>query len=318
MTRRCSNSKCYYDDGSSCPEGKLDVADCPFWNAGVSEDESTPSPIEVAARVPWTGSALGTTDLGLLVPRARTIVVGVMGAHDTGKTTLLTAAYLQTLNGQQLASARFAGSRSLGAWESLAAWMRFEDGARPASFPPHTPHGTSRVPGLLHLALRKPNEDFRDILFTDAPGEWFSHWAMNENAPEAAGARWIAQHATAFLLFADCDRLSGKDKGPARNAIRNLIERLGNHVHGRPTMLIWAKADKQPSEKIRQTIREALEHHIPHATQANTTIEDPSTITMALGSVIDASWLPPRGQRIRPPVLQHEPFNAFRGHRADT
>jgi len=316
MNRRCSNANCFVDDGEACALGKLDVAECPSWSAGETKAEGAPSPLLTSARLPWSGSALGLADLTNLVPRGRSILVGVLGAHDAGKTTLLTGNYLQLLRGHALADACFAGSRTLGAWESLAAWTRFDDAARPPSFPPHTPRGTSRVPGLLHLTLRGPQDELRDVLLTDAPGEWFTRWSIQENAPDAEGARWIVRHADAFLVLADCLRLCGPKRGQGRKDVRQLLERLGNHVGNRPTVLVWAKADHHPPEGIRGAIRRALNELVPHATEVESSTEQRETIVTTLEAALRPAWAPPRARPVAEPILQHEPFAAFRGHRA--
>jgi hypothetical protein len=253
-------------------------------------------------------------DLTNLVPRARTILVGVLGAHDAGKTTLLTGNYLRIVRGEKLAGAGFAGSRTLGAWESLAAWTRFHDAACQPSFPPHTPRGTTRVPGMLHLALRDSADELRDVLLADAPGEWFKTWSTTEDAPGAEGARWIARHADAFLVLADCERLCGPKRGSTRNEIRKLLERLGNHVGSRPTTLVWAKSDFHPSDDIRASIREALTSRIRHATEVEATTERVDSLAAALEAVLTPAWSAPRARPITAPVLQHDPFAAFRGN----
>jgi hypothetical protein len=240
----------------------------------------------------------------------------VLGAHDAGKTTLLTANYLQLLRGRRLADAAFAGSRTLGAWESLSAWMRFEDAARTPSFPPHTPRGTSRVPGLLHIALRGPRDEVRDVLLTDAPGEWFTRWAIQEDALEAEGARWVVRHADAFLVLADCARLCGAERGQARAEIRQLLERLGNHGKERPAVLVWSKADQKPADGIRGAIRRALRESLPYASEIETSTERPHELAEALEAALRPAWTPPHAQGVVEPILRHQPFAAFRGARA--
>lgn len=316
MSWRCTNPTCHVHDGEACAMGHKSELECPSWEKSPAESTNTPRPAEVSSRIPWSGSTLGLADLSLLAPRGRTILVGVMGAHDSGKTTLLTGSYLQLLQGLSLAGARFAGSRTLGAWESLAAWTRFDDAARFPSFPPHTPRGTNRVPGLLHLALRGPEDDFRDLLLTDAPGEWFTRWSTQEKAPDAAGARWVARQADAFLVLADCGRLSGDTRGQARSETRLLLERLGNHVNGRPVVLVWSKTDCSPPEGIRSAILRTLKESIPHSTQAETTSTQPETLLAALGQAVQAAWLPKPARSVTEPVLQMTPFAAFRGFHA--
>jgi hypothetical protein len=247
--------------------------------------------------------------------RARSIIIGVVGAHDAGKTTLLMGTYVMVQRGDQIANARFAGSRSLEAWESLAAWARFTDAARLPSFPPHTPRGVGRAPGLLHVALRGADNELRDVLLTDAPGEWFTRWAVQRDSPECEGARWTSENADGFLIVADCGRLSGEDRGTAREATRSIIERVGDVVDGRPVTFVWAKSEQQPPTGIRRAIDDALAQRIPHATQVESRVDKPETLCAAVGGIIEASWWPPLGEVSRVPILSSTPFEAFRGHR---
>lgn len=323
MSQRCSNTQCYVHERESCPLGEMPHTECAAWRGDTTETEpetTTLPSAQASARVPWSGSALGLADIAHLTPRARSIVIGVLGAHDAGKTTLLIGNYLQLLQGRTLTGAQFAGSRTLGAWESLAAWTRFDDAARLPSFPPHTPRGTSRIPGLLHLALRAANDEFRDVLLTDAPGEWFSDWAMTADALGAEGARWVVNKADAFLVFADCQRLSGSERGTARKDLRELLERLGNHVGNRPTVLVWAKdeAEYQPSEGIRNAIRQALNTQIPHASESSSSTNRPESLLSALATLLAATWTPALAQPVVEPIHHHQPFAAYRGHHAHT
>jgi len=318
MTRKCSNPRCFVHDGESCDEGNINHLECASWAAKSSEDETSEVATNNSSRVPWSGSALGLVDLTNLVPRGRSILVGVLGAQNSGKTTLLTANYLQLIKGKKVSNADFSGSRTLGAWESLAAHIRFEDSARNPSFPPHTPRGTGRVPGLLHLALRNQDEEFRDVLLADAPGEWFTRWSVKEDAPEAEGARWVVKHADAFIVMADCDRLCGSERGTTRRETRELIERLGNHVGSRPVVFVWAKSENNPPEKIESAIRQALTNSIPHAVEHRTTTNIPDTLLAALTNTVDLAWLPSSAKAVTVPVLCNQPYHAFRGHYGDS
>lgn len=317
--RRCTNQACFAHDGEQCADGKHDISECPSWaQAPAGSEETLVRPVNNDSRVPWSGSALGLSDLANLLPRGRSIVIGVLGAHDAGKTTLLTANYLQLHRGAAPAGWDFAGSRTLGAWEGLADYMRFDEESCSISFPPHTPRGTSRVPGLLHLALRGPDDELRDVLLTDAPGEWFTSWSMNENAATAAGARWVVRRADAFLVLADCERLSGENRGAARRATRELVERLGNHIGKRPCAVVWAKDDCVVPDGIRSAIRTAVQQQLPHAIEMGTSVQRPESFVGVLDAVLRANWLPAPCAPIREPVIEHQPFSAFRGFHAPT
>lgn len=317
MSERCANERCFVHDGDPCYEGHESHSLCDKWRqadpaaAGASAPQSAP----VTARVPWSGNGLGPLDLANLTPRGRSILVGVLGAHDAGKTTLLLGNYLRLLRGHTLADACFAGSRTLGAWETLAAWTRLDDSARPPNFPPHTSRNAGRVPSLLHLALRGADGGLRDVLLTDAPGEWFTGWSIREEGLDAEGARWIARNADAFLVFADCERLAeaSPERGKARRQLRELLERLGNHVGDRPTVLVWAKCDHQPSRENQKAIRDTLSGHIPRAFEAESTTTRLDSLADVLEQVLRVVWTPPRAVPVVEPVLHSQPFTAFRG-----
>lgn len=317
MSSRCANPRCYVTDGEACALGHASSADCEHAAALHAAVEPAAAALDTAGRVPWSGSALGLADLSQLTPRARSIVIGVVGPHDAGKTTLLIGNYLALLQGQRLASAGFAGSRTLAAWEGLAAWTRFDDATRPPAFPPHTPRTTARSPGLLHLALRRDSGEFRDVLLTDAPGEWFTRWSIHETAPDAEGARWTVRHADGFLVVADCSRLAAPDYGAARQATRSLIERLGNHIATRPTVFVWTKSDHRPHDRPKAAIREALRMRIPQAREAESTVSHRDSLVTALSLLLDVTWDPPHAGRIVEPVVGNDGFAQFRGRGHD-
>lgn len=317
--KKCTEVNCFVHEGESCVLGEMDKNKCKNFNNSedrsevVSEEKST-----LLANIPWSGSTFGLSDLVLLTPRTRSIVIGVIGVHDAGKTTLLLGNYLNCIQGNPIADAEFAGSWTLGAWEALAAWSRFDDAARLPSFPPHTPRGSARLPGLLHLALRRKDKSIRDILLTDAPGEWFSSWAINENSPSAEGAQWTIRNADAFLVFADCERLNGVQRGEARKDLRQMIERLGGYVQDRPVTLIWAKSDiislQEIKPQIRESIQKALKDNIPHASEMETSHKNIASFTNALSVILDKIWMPKYAKMITEPILSDSPFFAFRGY----
>lgn len=314
MKRRCGNQHCFVHEGESCPLGELPVETCQGWLAGAElADAVSRVEIEAAVNVPWSGAALGTSDLFNLFSYRRPVMIAVVGAHDTGKTTILVGSYLAMMKGSTLGGAAFSGSKTFEAWESLAAWVRLEKGS--PSFPPHTPRGTGRVPGLLHVALRNSQDAYRDVVFTDAPGEWFSSWAVNEDAEDAKGAQWIAANADAFMIVADSKRLAGSERGTARKELRQLVERLGRHVRGRPVVFVWAKSDQQPVDTIRDSIRAALREHLPHASEAASTTNLPATLNEAVGSAVALAWnASPFGRPLILPRGAMVPFDAYRGH----
>lgn len=315
--RICTNPRCYLHEGETCAAGHLNPqVDCSMMQHGEQAEGDVKSRSEpILARVPWSGGALGLDDLFLLASRARHMLIGVLGAHDSGKTTLLTANYLKILESGMLGDCYFSGSRTLEAWESLAAWMRFQ-GIQGPTFPPHTPRGANRVPGMLHIALRSPRMGFRDVLLSDAPGEWFSSWSRQEDAPDAEGAKWIVENSDAFLVVADCRRLAGKDRGNARHELRLLLERLGKHVAGRPVVLVWTKHEFDVPDGIRRSITDVLASSFPEAVQLTSSVSTPDTFVEVLSTIIKSTLK--SEQKVQPPITEHvlrtDSFMAFRGH----
>ena len=312
MNGRCIFEGCY--DDSPCARGEADKAKCESWNqlADAGADAPAPQrPEATAGRVPWNSHALGLRDLHIVSARGRPLLVGIVGPADAGKTTFLVLLYQLILRGQRLANRGFAGSTTLGAWESLAAWMRFTDTA--PTFPPHT-SSNDRMPGLLHLALRGDDDDLIDVLFTDAPGEWFSRWSINDAEATATGARWIIENADVFLVFADSERLAGPRKGAARGELQRLLERLGAHAKGRPVYLVWGKSDYPVPPGIKEAVTGTLVRELPKAHSTQVTKDDPASILEASTNAVVAGLQPHRSAAIREPVLDGSPFLAFRGH----
>ena len=210
---------------------------------------------EGAASVPWSSGSLGLRDVSFVAAQGKPIVIGVVGPHNSGKTSLLTAIYLMMSQGAETRGLAFAGSYTLGAWESLAHHLRWTGGRAP-TFPPHTSRAQARVPGLLHLTLGEtPPAQKLDILLTDAPGEWFARWAINEDAHDAEGARWVGRNADVLLVVVDSEALAGEERGLARNEIREIARRISSVRGNRPIALVWSKADVTAPETIRDQVR---------------------------------------------------------------
>jgi hypothetical protein len=265
----CRVETCFVPD-ATCALGHLDTRECPsLISSGQQENTVAQSGDEIV--LPWSGSALGLVDVGFVTGRGRATIVGIVGPEDAGKTTILSAWYL--LAGRGFASTKrhlFAGSFTLPGWEAVASRMRWAPGS-PPQFPAHTSTRLGRGEGLLHLAFRE-GELLRDYLLTDAPGRWFERWAVNENTAEAEGARWISEHADAFLLVADCEALSGEDKGSARAILQMLARRIAAVRRDRPIILVWAKSDVQISQDIEEAVREAVYSQIPDAEEFHTSV----------------------------------------------
>ncbi len=232
----CSRATCWVPD-TGCDLGFLDRSKCPAWTGqDLPASESSANADDVL--MPWSGRTLGLVDLGFIAGRAKPIVVGVVGPQNAGKTTLLAAWYLLLARGlASRVSHRFIGSFSFEGWEAVAGAMRWRPGSR-AQFPAHTSSREGRVPGLLHLDLRKDRGAIKSYLLADAPGEWFKKWSIQSDATESAGAAWISRHSDLFLLIADREALSTELKGVARGSLQLIARRLSAERGDRPVALV--------------------------------------------------------------------------------
>ena len=259
---RCSRKTCFWPE-VTCELGHLEPPQqCKAVKAEATAEHDTQLPSDAVA-VPWSGGAMGLADLGFVSGCSKPIVLAVIGPQNSGKTTLLAAWYLLLGRGARPGDEwRFSGSYSLAGWETVASFLRWAPGGVPPTFPPHT-SSSGRMPGLLHLAFIRNNDRRRDYVMTDAPGEWFSKWAINRDAREAEGARWVAEHADAFLLIADREALSGPEMGSARSAIQMVSRRLADERRGRPVGLVWTKTDVRIEEQMEVAVRDTVRGIMP-------------------------------------------------------
>jgi hypothetical protein len=255
----CTQADC--DARTGCIFGELNPVNCKY-HLSNSGDGVAASVVE--SPMPWHGSVLGLTELQFVAARGRPNLIGLVGAHNAGKTSFLTALYLMLYGGLRMPDKSFAGSFTLRAWEILANNLRYPTDTKPM-FPRHTPITQDRIPGLLHLAFRNERKRLEDYVFTDAPGEWFTNWAIHKNADNAAGARWIAQNADEFLFFIDSEELAGSDCGVARNLITQLAQRLADETNDRRVLVIWSKADYSIDAAVRDQVTARINRYLPHA-----------------------------------------------------
>ena len=259
--RECIQTDCM-PDVTGCmygyQAGSLDK--CPFYkpDQGQEQKAKSASQQETAQLIPWAGVSLGERDIADLAASRSLSLFGVIGVQNSGKTTLLTLLYCLIRQGHKIGKYRFAGSLTLPAWETLAYYMTWKTGNH-ITFPPHTPGSGGRVPGLLHLTLMNESGKVRDILITDAKGEWFKEWAVNVAAEAAQSPNWIHNHSMAFVLVADSEELAGTERGTARDDLKDLFNRLINNINERPIALAWTKSDIAIRPAMRENIMEHLQ-----------------------------------------------------------
>ena len=244
----CDEDHCWAPD-SACIYGHA-LDECPNITGEISDTDTEG---RERFKFPWSGLALGTNDLPSVSALSRARLIGIVGASNAGKTTALSALLLRLRRGHKVGSWQFSGSLSLRGWYSRIRHLEWD--AEGPAFPPHTSSGEVRKPSLLHLRLADAaSERERDILISDAPGEWFSRWAVNESA--VPGAVWLAEHADVFVLFADSNALRGEGRGSARAEYEQLATRLAGAVDREPVIPVWAKSDLSVSDSTRTQIGE--------------------------------------------------------------
>ena len=320
MTSTCSQSACAAPL-TACNLGRSSLQECEFWRDHAKErEQANSSDTVVEPLLPWAGGSLGHLDLELVAARSLPRLIGIIGAHDAGKTTLLTSLYLLLWRGVRATTRSFAGSYTFGGWEDLAHVLRWHPG-QPPQFPRHTSRARGRTPGLLHLSLRREDGVLEDVLFTDAPGEWFESWADNRMASSAEGARWTARHATALALVVDSAALAGPNRGLARARLLTLLNRLSDEIRPASSIaVVWSKSDILVPAQIRESLREAFEQKIPGYHEFRVTVKAVAGDTEhdIDGYIQLLNWLlieqqPVISEPMPDPVDASDPFLAFRG-----
>ena len=315
---KCQQEDCFFPS-TSCGAGYLDVAQCFHFQQDTSQGPT--DLISDDERFPWTGRPFGLKDLRCLSAVRRPHVIGVAGLANAGKTTLLGMLFLMIYRGHLvIENAAFAGSFTLQGWENVARYLQHNaDG--PIQFPPHTTQ-SGRFPGLLHLRFSIDGGSHRDLLLSDAPGEWFSYWTDNAEAENAAGARWIAANADKLLIIADSDALTGPQGGPARTNLEFLIRRVQSNFRKDAVALLWSKTDLPRPVELVATVDGHFNQCFPEAPVLSVQVPDKNeksdeTALEALKVLFRWAFAElPETVLVDWPVSQDvDPFLSYRGRR---
>jgi hypothetical protein len=187
----------------------------------------------------------------------------------------------------------------------VAGALRWSPGYPPA-FPPHTSSRGGRAPGLLHIAFRQGANRIKDYVLTDAPGEWFTKWAVNRDAAEGAGAKWIAQNADVFLLVADREALAGPNMGSARGGLQLLARRLAAEREDRPVALVWSKADVAVAAEMESAVRRTVTEQMPDAIEFSVSVKSASQDSGSGSGLLELLDWTLSGRRARTRLADHD------------
>lgn len=276
MKGNCSKEDCFPEETGCNHEGHNVLSSCKFYKSnGIEEDsELISEESDFFMRIPWTGSVFGIKDLNFLTATSNVILIGITGVASAGKTTFLATLYCLLRNGHKIGGYTMSGSYTLTGWENISWYLSWKQN-NDIQFPPHTSSNAGRTPGILHIALRNSKGQKKELLFTDAPGEWFDHWITNINDPNAEGANWIYQNADAFFLFADCDMLSSPNLGKARQQTKGVADRIKQNLEYRPFGLIWSKSDIKIDSHVKDQISKHIQNsHIENYKEFETSVRN--------------------------------------------
>ncbi|AUC22655.1 hypothetical protein BTO15_11400 [Polaribacter sejongensis] len=322
MAGRCKEPSCFPDEIGCNVEGCSNVKDCKNY---ISEESTTEDVEKVDEdnyyRIPWTGNSFGLTDLNYLTASSKPIFIGITGVASAGKTTFLASLYCLLRNGESIGNYSFAGSLTLIGWENIAWYLSWKNNGN-IQFPPHTSNNAGRLPGLLHIALKNNEGEKIDLVFTDAPGEWFDHWRINVNNENAKGAKWIHDNCDAFLLFADCEMLTptNSKRGIAKQQINSVADRIMENLGNRPFELIWSKSDITIPVETKNQIRSHFkQNQIKYFAEYETSVKAGEDELFHQNICNSIDWLIEKLHNNKnqiPRILSHKPEDMFLSKRA--
>jgi hypothetical protein len=161
-----------------------------------AQEDLSPGEPEEEDQLFTSEAALSTDEARSITSRRGATVVLLLGEVGTGKTTLLAESWELLLNRGVIGRCRFAGSRTALAFEERAYYSRIESGLRA----PVTPRTQEQDDGFLHLRMRRPAGDRKELLLADVTGEHFER--VREGAQLRQEFDWI-DRVDRFLVVLD-------------------------------------------------------------------------------------------------------------------
>lgn len=248
MTTSCTYEGCTVDltgacalerDPATCSNRLLSemTSDSEDDRQSASDDSSIGAPVLTAPKENprfKPSRALGIQAVEALMSQRYVTVVGILGDPESGKTACLASLYLLISHGK-LEGWTFADSNSLMGFEEISRGARiWNDGATPAQLTLHTEMADDRVPGFLHLRLRrKADGRCAEFVLPDLPGEWTKELIRSSVTDRFEFLR----SCEAIWIVLDGRSLSDREKR------QGVITRLGQLV-GRVKNLLSEKMPK--------------------------------------------------------------------------
>ena len=235
----CGNIGCKVASDGKCLEG-LELAKCPFYGKTPVETVSVSG--RPAAALPeltngvalGSGSALEAKAASDILRRAVSRVVAIIGAHDSGKTSLIAGIY-DCFQMGRIGEAAFAGSSTLHAFEQACHDARAAS-LRNVAHSPRTGRGEVR---FYHLDVKLSDRDAHlSLVIGDRSGEEYEE--VTDDIANA-GPMFEMRRAQAVTILVDGDRLCKGDlRHEAVGAVGMIVQGLieGAAIEGRPRLAV--------------------------------------------------------------------------------
>ncbi|MBL8634396.1 MAG: hypothetical protein JNM40_14330 [Myxococcales bacterium] len=207
----------------------------------------------------WRGRHLTFQESDLLRRSTPARTIAVLGDTNAGKSSLLTAFFLQLANGQrERFPYRFASSLTLYGWRTLIEHAADWQGDKKESVVGHTPKGDKEsADTFLHLGLSPVEEEpcghrHIDVLLSDVPGEWIREYTERANESNRQPLAFLTYMQVALLVI-DADRLE-REGQIAAAASSFILQRLlslynqGQTPQLRAVFVVLSKCDKLKAE----------------------------------------------------------------------
>jgi hypothetical protein len=244
----CTKPDCTAATTGTCLLGKSTPQECehyvPVSTATTEKWGGEKAEIPKEGRTFHTGSELGTSDMLQVSSGSYVHVLGLMGAHNAGKTCFLLSLYLMASQKCLPKSYLFRRSLTLQGFEDRARKLReWKSGALPQELADHTSLTDERRPAFLHLGLAK-NDERIDLLFPDLPGEWTTSLI---NRAETANRWEFLKRADGIIVVLDGIELMGNDRFVHVTNAKHLFGRLKSTLQipiDMPFVILVSKADE--------------------------------------------------------------------------